>query len=82
MKPGDNRDSADTKKDGNFSVPMKVFELLRERQVSEVIAIVGKEFFLPFKIFLDCFQALADVGMDPGVRESDPPVMDVTVEQF
>src|SRR5438874_1982614 len=72
----------DTDETGNFILLMKMVELLRQRKVSEAVTIVGQKFVFSVQIFFDSLQALTDIGVNPGVRESDSPVLDVAVEQL
>jgi hypothetical protein len=68
----------DTENARDLPLLVKVFQLLRKRQVDEAIAIVGQEFIFPFEVLLYCFQALADIGIDSCIRKGDPPVLDIT----
>src|SRR5277367_5192255 len=73
---------SDTEKAGDFPLLAKMFNLLRKWQVGKTIAVVGKELIVLFEVFLDCFQALSDIGMDSRIRKGDPPIMDVGVEKL
>jgi len=58
---------AHAKKAGTLSVLAEMLQLLGKVQIRQTIAIIGEEHLLPFHVFLDGFQALSDIGVDPGI---------------
>src|SRR6266849_2936330 len=71
-----------TEKAGDLAVLMKVVQLLGKGHGGKAVAIVRQKFLFPFQILLNRLQALADIGIDPRVRERDAPIMDIAIEQL
>jgi hypothetical protein len=73
---------ADTGEAGYFAVLVKVIQLIGKRQIGKTVGVVGEEDFLAGNVFLNGFEALADIGIDSGIREGDFPVVSVSVEEL
>src|SRR4029077_12278735 len=71
----------DTEKTGDFVMLPEVLDLLGKGEIGKTITVVGQEHLFAFEIFLDSFEALADVGGDAGVSESDAPIVDITIDE-
>ncbi len=50
--------------------------------LSQAIAIVRQEFFFFLQVLFNGFEALADIRIYPGIRESNPPIMDIAIQQI
>ena len=59
-----------------------MFDLHRQRQVGQAVAVVGEELRLVADETFDRLQALADVRREARLDERDLPVVDVAAEQF
>ena len=54
----------------------------RGRGVADAVAVAGQEHLLVLDVLAHRQQPLADVGVQPGVDEGDPPVVDVAGQQL
>ena len=72
----------DAQKARDFVLLTEVFQLLRQREVGEAITIVSQKFLLSIQISLYCLQSLADIRIDPSVRERNAPVVSVAIKQL
>ena len=77
MSTADGRSSVATASLARASSTMPI-----ERCVGERVAVVGQEQLLAREMVVHPAQPLADRGVEPGVGEGDPPVLDVAAQQL
>ena len=69
-------------KRGNWLSLHEGIDVLGQWQVTEPIGVVGHEDRVIADVVLHSLQPLSDRGVDAGVDEGDPPVIDVRIEQL
>src|SRR6266487_19887 len=67
---------------GDGVAAAKVGDQLVQGRVGQAVAVAGEEDLLAFEVLARRPQPLADVGLQSGVGEGDPPVVDVAGEQL
>jgi hypothetical protein len=61
---------------------VEMFQLLRERQIRQAIAVVGEKFVFSLQVFLNSLEPLSNIRSDSSVSKRDPPFVDVTTDQL
>jgi hypothetical protein len=62
---------------GQRPARLEFLQVLGQRQVGELVAVVGEEGLVGAEVLAHGAEPLADVRMQPGFREGDGPVVDV-----
>src|SRR5215469_5751714 len=70
------------KKTRDFSMLVKVLDLLKQGEVSQSVTVIHKKFFFALQVLFNRFQSLPEIGIDSRVCEGDSPVADVAVEKL